>query len=189
MEGTQICVGCSMPSRMRALVNRQPGLVVDAKPNHGPPVVPAGLKAIQFIAALRAVFVHPDVAGVGMDGEPLHVPMSPAPDLRPGAGAVDERIVGRYAAVVVQPDGLAMVIRQILRRVRLEVSLGWNLPISERQKEEAVLVERDLAAEVPAALGDRLEQLLHTRQPIVLEAAADEGGGRLLAVSARLRVA
>ena len=46
----------------------------------------------------------------------------------------------------------------LLGRVRLEVSLGRNLPISQRQKMEAVLVEGDLAAEVAAALRDRLEQ-------------------------------
>ena len=114
--------------------------------------------------------------------------MSVAPDLRTRAGAADERIVGRHAAIVVQPDDLAVMVREILRRVRLEVPLGRNLPIAERQEQVAVLVERDLAAEVSAALRHRLEQLLDAGEPIVLEPAAHERGRRLLPVGARLRV-
>ena len=108
-----------------------------------------------------------------MNRQPLHVAMAVAPDLRPRAGAGHERIVRRHAAVVVQPDDLAVMVGQILRRVRLEIAFGRHLPIAERQEQEPVPVERDLAAEVTAALRHGLEQLLDVGQPIVLEAAAD----------------
>ena len=74
-----------------------------------------------------------------------------------------------------QADDLAVVVRQILRRMRLEVAFGRHLPIAERQEQEPVPVERDLAAEMVAALRDGLEELLDVGQPIVLEAAADRG--------------
>ena len=78
--------------------------------------------------------------------------MAVAPDLRFRAGAVDERIVRRHPAIVVQPDDLAVMIRQVLRRVRLEVALGRHLPIAQRHEKIAGLVERHLPAEVAAPL-------------------------------------
>ncbi len=137
---------------VRAGVDGETGLVVHAETDDRPSVVPAWLNAIELVASLRTVLVGPDVAGLRMDGEPLHVAMSVAPDLRPRAGAVDERIVSRHAPVVVQPDDLAVVIRQILRRMRLELAFRSDLPVAERQEQVPVAVEGDLAAEMVAAL-------------------------------------
>ena len=47
--------------------------------------------------------------------------------------------------------------------MRFEVAFRRHLAIAERQEQEAVLVERDLAAEVVAALRDGLEELLDVR--------------------------
>ena len=77
-----------------------------------------------------------------------------------------------------EADHLAVMVGEVLRRMRLEVALGRHLAIAERQEHEALLVERDLAAEVAAALRHRLEQLLHVGQPIVLEPPADQRGRR-----------
>ena len=81
------------------------------------------------------------------------------------------------------------MIRQILRRVRVKLAFGWNLPIAEGQEQVAIAVKRNLSAEMVASLSDPLEQLLHARQPIVLEAAADQRGSCLRISCARLRVA
>ena len=69
-----------------------------------PSVVPARLDAIELVAALRAMFVRPDVAGLRMNREPLHVAVSVTPDLRPRAGAAHERVVRRHAPVVMEAD-------------------------------------------------------------------------------------
>ena len=70
------------------------------------------------------------------------------------------------------------MVAEILRRVLDEIALGRDLAIAKRQEHMALAVERDLAAEVAAALRHRLEQLLDVRQPIVFEARANQRGGR-----------
>ena len=95
---------------VRTRVNGQTGSVVDAKPDDRPPIVAARLQPIQLIASLRAVLVRPYLAGLRMNGEALYVPMAVAPDLRSSIGAVDERVVCRHAAIVMQPNHLAMVV-------------------------------------------------------------------------------
>src|SRR5688572_15196848 len=124
-----------------------------------------------------------------MYGQSLNVAMSVAPDLRPRAGAGHKRIVRRHSSIVVEADDLAVMIRQILRRVRVKLAFGGNLPIAEGQKQVAVAVKRNLSAEVVASLGDRLEQLLHAGQPVVLKAAAYQRGPRLSVGGTWLRVA
>ena len=68
--------------------------------------------------------------------------------------------------------------------MRLEVALGRHLTIAERQEQEAVLVERDLAAEVAAALRDRLEQLLTSVSRSFSKRPRTSAVVRLLAVGA-----
>ena len=70
------------------------------------------------------------------------------------------------------------MVGEVLRRMLLEIALGRHLAIAERQEHVALVVERDLAAEVAAALRHRLEQLLDVGQPIVFEARANQRGGR-----------
>ena len=85
-----------------------------------------------------------------MNRDALDVAVAVAPNLGLRPGTADERVVRGHAAIVVQSNQLAVVIGQVLRRVRLEVALGWNLPVAERQPEIAVPVERNLAAVVVA---------------------------------------
>jgi hypothetical protein len=121
-----------------------------------------------------------------MNGQALHIAMTVAPDLRARSRTAHERIVGWHAAIVVKPHDLAMMVRQVLRRVRFEVALGRHLPVAEREEQIAVLVERDLPAVVTSPFRNGVEQLLHVHQAIVLEAGANQcrpgvglGGARL----------
>src|SRR5688572_28762097 len=126
---------------MGAAMDDQAGRVVDAIADDRPAVVLALLDAIQLVAALRPMLVRPQVAGLRVDDEALRVAMAVAPDLRARALATDERVVRRHAAVVVEAQDLALVVRQVLRRVGFEVALGRRLAIAGRQEEEALLVE------------------------------------------------
>ena len=68
------------------------------------------------------------------------------------------------------------MVGEILRGMRLELAFGRHLPITEGEEQEPVLVEGNLAAEVSAAGGYRLKELLNVGDPIVLEPPADERG-------------
>ena len=114
-----------------------------------------------------------------MNRDALNVAMTVAPDLRLRTGAVTNGLSGGHAAIVMQADDLAVVVGEVLRRVRLEIAFRRHLAIAERQEQEAVAVERDLAAEMSAALRDRFEELLHVGEPIVLEAPANQRRRRL----------
>src|SRR5688572_27920183 len=70
------------------------------------------------------------------------------------------------------------MVAVVLWRMLLEMALRRHLAIAQRQEHVALAVEGDLAAEVAAAAGYRLEQLLGVTQPIVLETGSDECGGR-----------
>src|SRR5690606_28093112 len=100
---------------------------------------------------------------------------------------LDERVVRGHAPIVVEADDGAVMIREILRGVLLEIAFGRNLAIAESEEQVAVLVEDNLSAVVAAPLRYGLEQLLDARQPIVLEASADERGRGILAAK-RLRI-
>ena len=160
IDGTQMLHRLLHALPMRARVDGQTGRVVHAESDHRPAIVLARLDAIQLVAALRPVLVGPQIAGLRMNRQALHVAMAVAPDFRPRAGAGHERIVRRHAAVVVQADDLAVMVGEVLRRMRFEVAFRRHLPIAERQEQEAVLVERDLAAVVVPALRDGVEDLL-----------------------------
>src|SRR5207247_1798493 len=68
------------------------------------------------VAVHRVVLAGPDRAGVGIHGHDLRIAVSIGIDLRLGAGAVHEWIVGRDASVVVEANNLSVVIAEILRK-------------------------------------------------------------------------
>ena len=113
--------------------------------------------------------------------------MTVAPRLRQCAGAPGERVIRRHLAIGVQADDLAVVIAEVLGRVRLELAFGRDLAIAKREVQITVPIERDLAAEMIAALRPRLEQLLQSGERRAIEAAAHERGRRLRVGCARLR--
>ena len=80
-----------------------------------------------------------------MERQALRIAVAVAPDLRLGAGAADERIVGRHRAVGPDADDLADVIAEILRLVaRTEM-------VARGEKEIVVRRLHDAAAEMIAA--------------------------------------
>ena len=107
---------------MRAGVNREPGLIVHAEPDHRPPVVATRLKTIQLVAALWSVLVRPHVAGFRMNRDSLHIAVAVTPDLRLRPVALHEWVVFRNPPIVVEPNYLAVMVGKILRGVRLEVT-------------------------------------------------------------------
>src|SRR5687767_8773262 len=115
---------------MRSGVDREARRVVDAVADHRPAVVASRLNAIQLVSALRSVLVGPQLAGGGVHEHSLHVAMSVAPDLRLRSWAIHERVVRGYASVVMQADDLALVIGEILRGMRLQLSFRRHLAIA-----------------------------------------------------------
>ena len=118
------------------------GSVVAAVAHPRPAVVAAGDDAVQLVAALRAVLVHPEFVGPGADRRALRVAVPVAPDLRPGAG--DGRVVGRDGSIAADPDHLAERGLKVLGRRPL-------LPLTKRHEERLVGPERDAGTEVAAS--------------------------------------
>src|SRR5690606_3282173 len=138
----------------RPLVN-DAAAVVHAVSNDRPPVVAAGAHEVQFVAALRSVLDYPYLAGRGLDGEPLRIAVPVAPDLGARAGAVDERIVGRHAAVIVEPVDGALMIAQVLGRVLLS-ERRVRAAIADGDEQIALGVERQPRPEVLSGVAPRL---------------------------------
>ena len=132
MEGTQKCTGDSMPLAARPGVDGRPASVVDAVADHRPPVVHAGLYPVELVPALRSMFVGPQLARLRVHEQTLGIPVPVAPDLGQHAVPPDERVVVRHAAVVMEANRDPVVVRQVLRRVRREVSRRARHPIAHR---------------------------------------------------------
>jgi EAL domain-containing protein (putative c-di-GMP-specific phosphodiesterase class I) len=137
--------------------------VVLAIGDHRPAVVLAGLDAVDFVAALGTVLVHPQLA-VGGQHRALRAAVAPAPDGRQGVGAGNEGVVGD-AAVLAHAHDLAQVAAQVLC---LFLVLG---AFAQRQEQAAVRLAvhhalHDAAAKVQGAvvLGLLLENHLHLLQ-------------------------
>ena len=71
-------------------------IVMRAVVGLGPAVIFAGLRNIDLIATLGAMFMNPQRAGLGMDRSPLHTAMTVRPDFRLGLWIIDERIIGGH---------------------------------------------------------------------------------------------
>ena len=101
--------------RARTGVTREVPLVRPAVGNHRPSVVAAGPDDVELVAALRAVFCFPDLAGLGMKDERHGIADAERVDLRFVSGPAGEGVVGGRGAVVIQPQHLAVVTARILR--------------------------------------------------------------------------
>jgi hypothetical protein len=140
---------------------------------------------------LRAVFVGPDLIGAQIDGDPLHVAMPVAPDLRERARRVHEGVVGRDGAVVTQAHDLAVMRSEILCGVlhqRVNRPRRHHLTVAEGDEEIPVAVEGETRPVVPHSAGPVLrdEDLLHVGELVVREARADDGRRALRPILARL---
>ena len=174
-----------MHRRFHALAARPgvdggPAAVVHAVADHRPAVVQAGPDEVELVAALRSVLVGPQVAGLGVHEQPLRVAVSVAPDLGQGAGLPDERVVVGHAAVVVEADGDAVMVRRVLRGVGRQVAPRAGHPIAHRGEEVSVRVPGQPPPVVTAASGLRLEDVHDLGEPVVLEPAPDHRRRRAL---------
>ena len=77
-----------------------------------------------------------------IDHQPLRIAVPVAPDFGPRVVPADEGIILRHAAVLVQANDHAMMIGQILCRMRLAVPLGGNLAVANRDEQGAVSIKR-----------------------------------------------
>ena len=125
------------------------------------------------------MLVGPDVSRLGMNCEALRIPVPVAPDLRPGVGAVDKRIVGGNAAVVMESIDGTVMVGDILGGVSLQISAGRHLSFSDRDEKEAVTVEGESRTVMSATSRHRLENLFYIREAIVLEPTAHHRRGCL----------
>ena len=110
-----------------------------------------------------------DVSRLGMNREALRIPVPVTPDLRPGVGAVDKRIVGGNAAVVMDSVDGAMVVGDILGGVSLQISAGRYLSFSDRDDKEAVTAEGESRTVMSATSRHRVEDFFYIPEAIVLE--------------------
>jgi hypothetical protein len=150
-------------------------------------VVAAALDDVHLVAPLRPVLAGVEGAADGIDGQSLLVAMAVAPDLGQRARLADERIVLGNASVIVQADDDAVMIRQVLRRMRFEVAGGRHLPVAHGYEHVAVRVEDDARPVVATTAGLGDEDLLDVEKGAVLETAARHRGCRI--VTHRLGVA
>src|SRR5207245_2288818 len=97
-----------------------------------------------LVAAARAVFDLPEIAGSRVDRETLRIAVAVAPDFRLRIGAADKWIVCRRRAVGRDPDQLAEMIGKVLRLVAMAEMFA------QRDKQIAVTCLHDAAAIVIA---------------------------------------
>ena len=159
------------------------GAVGAAVAHLGPAVVAAGLDAVEFVAALGAVLVHPELRAARAQRRALGVAVAVGPDLR--AGLAHPGVARRDAAVAVEADDLAQGAVEVLRRVEL-------LALAERDVHGLVGPEHDARAEVAGAGGLRCLPVddRDVGERIADEAAARDRGARevLLGAAALLGV-
>ena len=134
--------------------DRRPAAVVDAIGDHRPAMVGASRGDVHFIAALRAVFVGPELTGPGVERRALRVAVSPTPHFRARAGAGEQWVVVRNATVVVQANNAAGVVIQTL-------SAALVATVAQGDEQQAVAVKNQSAAEVTTGIGRGLDSNYH----------------------------
>ena len=75
--------------------------VIDPISDYGPTIIASRKDYIEFISALRSVFVCPEVAGHGVERETLWVTVPVAPDFPEGPSCAHEWVVCRNTTVIV----------------------------------------------------------------------------------------
>ncbi|MNU98958.1 hypothetical protein D3C71_890790 [compost metagenome] len=154
--------------------------VVFAIGNHRPTVVAARLGLVEFVATLRAVLVHPQLA-VWPQRCTLGVAVAVAPDLGQGARLFGERVVGRHGPFGGDADDLAVVVVELLGIVLAVVA------VTQGQEQVAVRRLHDAAAKMQAAfdLGPLAEDHLDVLQAASILGQRGPGQRRAVAACAR----
>ena len=147
--------------------------VLAAERHHRPAIVGAAAHDVDFVAAARTVLVHPDGAGLRVNGQPLNVAVAPGEHFRRGAG--DRRGRGARRRAAVRPDAhhRAGVVGGILRPLPLAA-------VAEPDHQVAVVQKGQPRAEVAAAAGRPVhgEHAPHLQQPVCFQPGARHGGAQ-----------
>ncbi len=106
-----------------------------------PAIIAAHLDLVQLVPTLRAVLHFPQPT-LGIQRGALHVAIAIAPDFRPRAGHIHERVVLGDRTVAVHPHDLANQTVQILRLH----AAGQDGTIAERDDQRAILGKHKAAA-------------------------------------------
>ena len=119
-----------------------------AEGHSGPAIVVTGQDEIDLVPALGPCSWAQNCWLPGA-GRPLHVAMAQAPDLRQGAGCLEEGVVGGDPAILVQAYRLAEVVVEGLGLLPLAEA------ITQGDEEVAILRQQQPRSEVsaPATLG------------------------------------
>src|SRR5262249_25054676 len=143
-----------------------------------PSVVVSASDDVELVATHRSVFVLPDGARGRLDEQPLRVADAVGKDLGPRIRPMDERIVLRDRPVVVQPQDLAFVRPEILRRLVFGA-------FSDGHVDRAVEAERDARSGVAAvrAPGIGYEEISYAGERRAVEPRVRERG-RVAALTA-----
>src|SRR5713101_6207402 len=162
IDGTQNTIGCSNASRHGCSDCFGPGY-------ERPAIVTTRTDDVDFVAAIRAILVLPDVAGARLNGETQRVPVAEGIHFRFVAGASDERVVARHCAVVAQPQHFARVAVRILCAIAASPA--------GRHEKGAVETERDAGRSAGAGTGD--ENVAHVGQRAAVETSPRQRERRL----------
>ena len=113
---------------------------------------------------------NPDVPGFGVDGQALGVPVSVAPDFGKYIAFTHKGIVGGHASVVMEANDCAVVVRDILCGVGLQVSGGGRLRFSDRHEQVPLLIELEPSSVVARTTpGFRHEDVFDICESVILE--------------------
>jgi hypothetical protein len=146
---------------------------IDAGGDEWPAVVAAGLDEIEFVAADGAVLGGPEFPGDGVITQALHVAMAVTPDRAEGIGSVDERVVGRDAAIGGDAEDFTERAGEVL-------GLGRVSAIADGEKEMAGGIEEKAATVVRGVggveFGVGAENSFLVGPAVFPDAAADDDG-------------
>ena len=124
-----------------------------------PAVVAPLLDQVDLLPEVLAVLADPELARLAVEAQPPGIAQAVGPDLGPGAGAIDERVVLGHAVV---PARVGMIDvdpqhgrQQVVEGLAGQVGVGAAGAVSRGDVEKAVVAEGEVAAVV--AVGGPLD--------------------------------
>jgi hypothetical protein len=88
--------------------------VGSAKAYHWPSVIGTGFQQVDFITAIGAVLILPDLSCGGVDSQSQSTAVAPGVDFRAGIVTVEERIVAGRTAVIIEPEDFTTKALEVL---------------------------------------------------------------------------
>src|SRR5258707_4995794 len=111
--------------------------------NHWPTVILATLEDVHFITPAWSIksawpmLCLPQKIRSGLKIDPLRVAISVGPNLWPGVGLTNKRIIVRHAAIIVQAQRLAAERIQLLSDLSISRIAGRDVELAVRSKSQA----------------------------------------------------